>query len=61
MTGDKAMKQWSDRASVNGGNLGNIGGRFGRDGNEIWMGFNAKGMEWKRMFWDSNLQPVQPV
>ena len=43
--GDEATKQWSDRASENGGNVGNVGGRFGRDGNDIWMGFNGKGME----------------
>ena len=38
------MKRRSDGVSGNGGNGGNIGGRFGRD--EIWMGFNGKGMEW---------------
>ena len=40
------MKQWSDGVSGNGRNVGNDGGRFGRDGNEIWMGFNGKGMGW---------------
>ena len=39
-------KRQSDGASGNDGNVRNNGGRFGRDGNEIWMGFNGKGMEW---------------
>ena len=39
-------KRQSDGASGNGGNVRNNGGRFGRDGNETWMGFNGKGMEW---------------
>ena len=39
-----------DRAS---GNIRNNDGRIGRDGNEIWMGFNGKGMEWN-MVHDKN-------
>ena len=32
---DGAMERQSDRLSGNSRNVGNIGGRFGRDGNEI--------------------------
>ena len=31
----------------NGGNGGNIGGRFGRDG--MRFGINGKGMEWNKV------------
>ena len=36
----------SDGASGNGRNVRNDGGKFGRDKNEIWMGFNGKEMKW---------------
>ena len=41
--GDEATKQWSDRASENGGNVGNVGGRFGRDGMRFGWNLMAKG------------------
>ena len=67
---DGAMERQSDRLSGNSRNVGNIGGRFGRDGNEIWMGFNGKVMEWNMVhdtglvqsFTPKRVQPgLQPV